>query len=111
MKPWGALVLILSLLSLSSCMTTRRHPCLEGGEPPRDVPFNGDRKCMQKRGPDGKYVNNGLYREWHPNGKLALEGFYKMGKKDGQWTEYDPTGHKVSTKYFEEGEEAPLKKP
>lgn len=90
-------------------MTTRRHPCLDGGEPPRDVPFNGDRKCNQKRGPDGKYVNNGLYREWHPNGKLALEGYYKMGKKDGQWTEYDPTGHKVSTQYFDNGEEAPEK--
>lgn len=90
-------------------MTTRNHPCLEGGDPARDVPFQGDRKCSQKRGPDGKYINNGLYREWHPNGRLALEGYYKMGKKDGVWTEYDPTGHKVSTKYFDDGEEAPEK--
>jgi antitoxin component YwqK of YwqJK toxin-antitoxin module len=78
---------------------------MDGGEPARDVPFKGDRRCAQKRGPDGKYVNHGLYQEWHPNGKLALEGHYKMGKKDGKWIEYDPTGHKVSTLNYEDGVE------
>ncbi len=110
MKRVGSIALILGILS-TSCMTTRPHPCVEGGEPARDVPFKGDRRCAQKRGPDGKYINNGYYQEWHPNGKLALEGNYKMGKKDGVWNEYDATGHKVSSKYFDEGVEAPEKMP
>jgi hypothetical protein len=51
-------------------------------------------------------IRNGI-----PTASLRSRAITKWAKKDGVWTEYDPTGHKVSSKYFDEGVEAPEKMP
>jgi antitoxin component YwqK of YwqJK toxin-antitoxin module len=104
----GSKSILLFLLLALSCIScaTPSHPCLQGGEPARETPFIGDKQCTQKKNKDGAYVNEGLYREWYPNGKLALEGFYKDGHKDGVWVEYSSIdGRKISEHYFEDGVE------
>lgn len=67
--------------------------------------FGGDRRCEQKKRPDGLFVNEGRYRAYHPNGVLALEGQFAEGVKDGVWSEYDLKGKRVLQKTFEKGVE------
>ena len=100
---------LILALSASSCVISISKPCQDGGDPARETSFRGNRTCTQKRDPQGKYVNHGLYQEWHLNGKLALEGYYKMGKKDGRWIEYNPEGRKVSEKLYDYGLQIPEK--
>jgi hypothetical protein len=84
------------------------HPCQEAGEPAREVPFKGNKQCTQHQDPSGHYVNDGQYREWHPNGKLALDGRYKMGRRDGKWKFYDPEGRQNAERNYEDGIEVAL---
>lgn len=109
MPIWRNLLLAGAVFTACGCAFAPSHPCQEAGEPARDVPFKGDKRCSQTRTPNGKYVNQGPYQEWYPNGKLALEGGYKMGKKDGRWIEYDPNGRKVSQRFYEDGVDVPEK--
>lgn len=99
--------LIGLITAAAGCATGSSHPCLEAGDPPRDTetPFRGDRQCVQRKDPSGNYVNDGRYREWHPNGQLALEGMYRMGRKQGKWTLWDSQGRKIAEKYYEDGVE------
>ena len=97
--------LIAASIALLSTGCAISHPCLDGGDPARPVPFQGTRQCHQKLDRHGHYVNNGVYREWYPNGQLALEGMYKDGHKDGKWVEWDSSGRKISEKYFDNGVE------
>lgn len=95
---------------VTGCATTREKPCLNGGQPARDArdkPFNGDRRCTQRKNSEGQYVNDGLYREIYPNGRVALEGEYKDGKKVGIWTEYDEKGKKIAVRHWVRGVEVP----
>ncbi len=41
----------------------------------------------------------GAYQEWHPNGRLKLEGHYRSDEKDGKFAAFYPDG----TKKWEEG--------
>lgn len=55
---------------------------------------------------EGEYRNGekqGIWREWHPDGKLHLEGAYVDGQRDGLWTEYHPKGHKWKAGSFRTG--------
>src|SRR5947209_4099455 len=90
---------------LCGCAGAPSHPCSDGGAPARETPFRGNRQCEQRRGPDGKYVNDGIYREWHPNGRLALEGHYREGRQDGRWTLWDENGRKISERVYDNGVE------
>lgn len=46
----------------------------------------------------GNYIQ-GLFEEFHPNGKLHVSGLYKNSRKNGKWTYTDPTGaqYKIET--------------
>jgi antitoxin component YwqK of YwqJK toxin-antitoxin module len=46
---------------------------------------------------------DGRYREWHPNGQLALEGSYDRDLRDGGFTLYDEAGHKRSYEEYRRG--------
>ncbi|HLE00169.1 MAG TPA: hypothetical protein VJB59_07915 [Bdellovibrionota bacterium] len=97
------------VLVCCACASTPSRPCSEGGEPPRDKPFRGTKQCTQKKDQLGQFVNNGPYFEWYPNGKKALEGEYKTGRKNGRWIEWDEKGQKISDRYFEDGKLVPAK--
>jgi len=47
---------------------------------------------------------NGLFQDFHYNGKMKIEGNYKNGKKDGEWKYYDSYGSMTSFKVFKDGE-------
>ncbi|MGZ3699135.1 MAG: toxin-antitoxin system YwqK family antitoxin [Bdellovibrionota bacterium] len=100
MRWLGALFTIL----LISC-TYPGRPCEDGGEAARDQLLKASRQCFQRKDATGKWVNHGPYIDWYPNGKRAMTGFYKLGKKDGRWTTYDEKGRKTSEKEFENGVE------
>jgi len=89
------------------CAARAYRPCSEGGEPSRDKSIRGTKQCLQIKDRNNKFVNNGTFIEWHPNGQKAGEGEYKMGYKHGKWTEWDEKGNRVSEKYFENGKETP----
>lgn len=104
---------VLSLapaLVLAACATTSR-PCSGGGDvswvssryPGGSIP--GDKHCIQKPLSDGRYVNHGAFSVTFANGKLALEGRFEEGRKEGVWSEYDEAGNKVAERYFEKGVE------
>ena len=111
----------VSLLAITalffSCATGDLHPCVRGGDPSHEkvslsgVPNGevkiGTRQCVQRKLPGGAYLNDGRYREWHPNGKLLVEGEYKMGKKHGKWREWDLDGKPGSEHWYEDGKEVP----
>lgn len=115
-----AATVLAGALLLGAC-TTVPHPCLEGGEPARDAPvvvqvdaegkpvkpprWKGTRQCFQRKGPEGKLVNDGRYVEYYPSGARALEGEYKMGKRHGKWLEFDPDGKLISERWFDNGRE------
>ena len=86
------------------------HPCAEAGDVTWTPMIKGDRQCRQAKQKDGTWVNQGKYMQWYPNGKLAIEGNFKAGKKDGVWMHYNEKGDKDAEKYFEEGVEKALAK-
>ncbi len=90
------------------CAFAPNHRCQDAGDPARETPFRGDRECFQKTLPDGRVVNDGVYREYFLSGKLSLEGHYEEGHKSGVWTEWNEDGKVVVRKYFKDGIEAPM---
>ncbi len=96
-------------LVLTACSTTR--PCTSGGDTRWDKKIKGDQTCIKTKLPDGREVNHGLYRQLYMNGKVAIEGSFFEGEKDGIWSEYDEKGKKTKERYFEKGIEKPYAPP
>jgi hypothetical protein len=46
----------------------------------------------------------GPLKRWWPNGNLHVEGQYKSGREDGQWTHYYPGGEKESAGSYRDGQ-------
>jgi antitoxin component YwqK of YwqJK toxin-antitoxin module len=111
MRPIQSFTLLFSFFCFFACASGPRKPCTDGGQPPREKPFNlkGDRQCTQRKDRTGKYVNDGEYTEWYPNGARALLGEYREGKKTGKWIEWDESGKKLSERWFEDGVETPTR--
>ena len=81
---------------------------------PYASPMKLNRRCDQKLQADGQWINHGSYSEWNEDGQLVLTGQFRMGKKWGRWTQFDPklasvgkSGKVVAEKFFENGEEIP----
>lgn len=104
-----ALSACLAVLLLTGCAVARHKPCTDGGDAPREKPIEGNKidkkQCTQEKDRHGKLVNQGSYKEWFFNGRLALEGEYRDGKRHGKWFEYDEAGKIVSERWFEDGKE------
>lgn len=95
----GALAYILS-----ACAVTTK-PCSFGGDTSWPNKIHGDQHCFHKKNEAGKEVNWGRYFIKHPNGKIALEGYFVNGEKSGTWSQYNENGKLIIEKYYENGVE------
>lgn len=100
-------ILVSTSLMLSGCAISR--PCSEAGDVTwvnPGYPIKGDKKCRQVKNTEGKYVNDGKFQWFYMSGKLALEGEFKNGFKDGIWTQYEEkSGRPILEKNFVSGKE------
>jgi len=56
----------------------------------------------EKSGITRKGKDDGLYREWYPNGKLKYEYHYDLGKKVGVWKSWYDDGTRYTERHFKE---------
>src|ERR1700741_1141154 len=52
---------------------------------------------------DGSVVLHGPYRAWWPNGVLGTSGQYVLGKAEGDWKGWFPSGKLQGEEQFEDG--------
>lgn len=81
-------------------------PCSEAGDTTWNPKITGDKRCGQKKNNEGKVVNNGpFYQYYQSNRRLALEGHFENGLKQGVWLHYGEDGNLKSAKFFQQGVE------
>ena len=82
------------------------------------APSMVDRTVQSDKFPDGKlrierqvakysdnhYVADGFYREYYPNGQKFVDGQYKAGRPDGQWTYWYDNGTQNRQITFKDGQ-------
>jgi len=111
MRLFAKMILVAGMLNLGalglSCAFSKHRPCTDGGDPARVPATGGTKQCETMDDATGRAVNHGHYREWFTNGRLAIEGDYRMGKKHGKWTEWDESGKRLYEKFYEDGIETP----
>jgi hypothetical protein len=72
-------------------------------------PFTGFMKATFPDGtpriefPHTQGILNGRLRFWHPNGQVKTECNYQMGRRHGNWDEWDPKGLHIVQRVFMEG--------
>jgi hypothetical protein len=102
MNRFGLVILLTAICS--ACSISR--PCTEAGDVSWNPRILGDKRCTQKRQPDGRIVNHGKFTQaYASNGRIALEGSFDEGRKSGIWLYYAEDGHLISAKYFDRGVE------
>ncbi len=47
-----------------------------------------------------KYLEDGSFKYFHPNGKIESEGEFVKGIKVGSWKRYDATGKRKQDRYY-----------
>jgi len=100
----GRYIMVSAVLLISGCAVSK--PCAEGGDVSWNPKILGDKLCTQKKTKDGKYVNDGAFRQiYNTTKKVALEGQFEMGKKQGIWLQFGEDQQLKSAKYFEQGVE------
>ena len=52
-----------------------------------------------------RWIRDGLFQEFHPNGKLASEGTYVDGHEDGLWRDYHDNGQIAAEGNYTQGVE------
>ena len=89
---------------LSGCAISK--PCSEAGDITWNPKIVGDKLCTQKKNKDGKYVNDGPFRQiYQTTGKVALEGQFEGGKKQGIWLYYGEDQQLKAARYYDQGVE------
>lgn len=75
-----------------------------------EIPFEGGGirfRYARKMSADGtRWVREGLFQAFHPNGVLASEGYYLDGKENGQWRDYHANGQAAAEGTYDDGIEA-----
>lgn len=70
-----------------------------------DSKIKGDKFCQQVEDSDGEWVNHGVFKQYYKNGKVAYEGGFVAGKKEGVWSFYNDKGEKKAEKFYQNGVE------
>jgi antitoxin component YwqK of YwqJK toxin-antitoxin module len=55
---------------------------------------------MEYNSYDLDYSKNGIFLQYHDNGKLNTSGFYVNGRKDGTWKYYNYYGNLIKEEYY-----------
>jgi len=98
-----SLFAILLSVTISTACSIHK-PCAEGGDVSWNPKISGDKKCTQKKMPDGRIVNDGPFRQGYAStNQLALEGQFVDGQKQGLWLFYGEDNHLKTIKFFEKG--------
>ncbi len=58
---------------------------------------------VYKNDPRGKLIRKGAYLRYHPNGRIATEGNYTTGLKNGNWLYYNADGSVLKTEIWRNG--------
>ena len=98
-----SLFLLIFSLIFTACALNRTRPCSRAGDTTWYPPIVGNMQCYQSKAPNGELINQGQFRQYYPSGKIALEGTFQSGKKDGLWIQYDEKGDRIAEKWFEAG--------
>lgn len=97
------LTMIVAVL-LSGCSITK--PCSEGGDVSWIPKIVGDKRCAQKEFPGKRTLNHGAFTQaYQSTGRIALEGEFDEGRKQGIWKYYGEDGQLKAVKYFDRGVE------
>lgn len=98
------IMIALGISGLTSCSVSK--PCSDAGDVSWNPKIVGDKKCTQKKLPDGKFVNDGPYKQaYQSTGATAVEGQFVLGQKQGIWLYYGEDGKLKTAKFFEKGVE------
>jgi antitoxin component YwqK of YwqJK toxin-antitoxin module len=63
-------------------------------------------RYARKMAPDGtRWIRDGLFQAFHPNGSLASEGTYREGAEDGAWRDYHDNGQLAAEGSYSHGSE------
>jgi len=73
-------------------LRARNLVCEEGRHPRRGSILWYDAKRKKEEGSFSKGERSGLWRTWHPNGKLQSEGVVSNGKRTGTWKTWFASG-------------------
>ena len=75
-----------------------------------EIPFEegGIRyRYARKMSADGsRWIREGLFQAFHPNGMLASEGIYREGLEDGAWRDFHENGQLAAEGVYRGGKEA-----
>ena len=97
--------IVLGIGLLTSCSISK--PCAEAGDVSWNPKIVGDKKCTQKKLPDGKMVNDGPFRQaYQSTNEIALIGQFTLGQKSGIWQYYGEDRKLKTVKYFDHGVES-----
>ena len=74
-----------------------------------EIPFEDGRiryRYARKISSDGtRWIRDGLFQAFHPNGALASEGTYIGGHEDGLWRDFHENGQPAAEGYYSQGVE------
>ena len=74
-----------------------------------EIPFDdgGIRyRYARKMSPDGlRWIRDGLFQAFHPNGALASEGTYCEGLEEGEWRDFHDNGQLAAEGSYCQGAE------
>ncbi len=63
-------------------------------------------RYSRKMSLDGeRWIRDGLFRAYHPDGSLASEGNYSEGREDGPWRDYHENGQLAAEGNYSQGVE------
>jgi antitoxin component YwqK of YwqJK toxin-antitoxin module len=63
-------------------------------------------RYARRMAPDGtRWIREGLFQAFHPNGALASEGTYRDGHEEGLWRDFHENGQLAAEGSYEAGVE------
>jgi len=109
MKLHLAIVILGMSVALAGCQSNSNEPpkpvkieCPAGSHLKGDPPPAGDEQSCWKD-QNGEEVKNGPMVIYNPTGLLMMQGNYKDGKQDGEWTMYYESGARKSIDHYKDG--------
>jgi antitoxin component YwqK of YwqJK toxin-antitoxin module len=99
----SAVPLLFILVLLGACHTGVERPsCPPATQAMGQLPPEGQETWCQKI-VDGQPVKEGPFVLYRPDGSKMMQGTYKDGKQDGEWTMWYDNGQRASVDHYKNG--------